>query len=58
MAGCTDVRSERLFALTGNKNFAMIKVRQVDNDNDEVTVDLCWPGGEEEEVTTKSIVLK
>jgi hypothetical protein len=58
LAGCTDIRSERLFALTGNKNFAMMKVRQLDTDHDEVTVDLCWPGGEEGEVTRKSIVLK
>lgn len=58
LTGCKDVRSERLFALTGNKNFAMLKVRQLDTDHDEVTVDLCWPGGEEGEITRKSIVLK
>ena len=58
MDGNKDVSCERLYALTGAKNFAMIRVRSLDQGNDaEVVVDLHWPGGEEGEVTKRRVVL-
>ena len=58
MDGNKDVSCERLYALTGAKNFAMIRVRSLDQENDaEVIVDLHWPGGEEGEVTKRRVVL-
>ena len=58
MDGNDDVSCERLYALTGAKNFAMIQVRSVyQGSESEVVVDLHWPGGEEGEVTKRRIVL-
>ena len=57
MDGNKDVSCERLYALTGAKNFAMIHV-VVDPGNDaEIIVNLHWPGGEEGEVTKRRVVL-
>lgn len=58
MDGNKDVSCERLYALTGAKNFAMIMVRSLDRDQEpEVIVDLHWPGGEEGEVTKRRVVI-
>ena len=58
MDGNKDVTSERLYALAGAKNFAMIRFREPSLGGDaEIIVDLHWPGGEEGEVTRRRILL-
>lgn len=58
MDGNDKVSFERLYAMAGYKNFAMFHVRLTDSaDTTEVLVDLCWPGGEEHEVTHKRLNL-
>lgn len=57
MDGHADVSSERLYALTGNKNFSLLRARTKDDGRAEVVVDLHWPGGEEGEVTKRRLVL-
>ena len=58
MDGNKDVTSERLYALAGAKNFAMIRFRAPGADGEaEIIVDLHWPGGEEGEVTRRRILL-
>lgn len=57
LADCEDVRAERLFALTGDKNFALLKLRRRDG-REEAVVELCWPAGSEGEVTKKRLVLR
>ena len=53
-----EVSFERLYALAGVKNFAIIRVPPLDGANEaNVIVDLYWPGGDESEVTKKRILL-
>lgn len=56
--GHPDVSSERLYALTGNKNFSLVRARNLDDGSAEVVVDLHWPGGDEGEVTKRRLVLR
>jgi alkaline phosphatase D len=58
MDGNKDVSCERLYALTGAKNFAMIRFKSpLPGADAEIIVDLHWPGGEEGEVTKRRVVL-
>ena len=52
MDGNKDVTSERLFALAGNKNFAMVSINGA-----EIVVELYWPGDNEGEVSKRRLVL-
>ena len=57
MDGHADVNSERLYALTGNKNFSIISARNKTDGSAEVVVNLHWPGGEDGEVTKRRLIL-
>ncbi len=57
MDGHPDVSSERLYALTGSKNFSLIRARAKDDGSAEVIVELHWPGGEDGEVTKRRMEL-
>ena len=58
MDGNKEVTCERLYALAGAKNFAMIRCKTPSFEADvEIIVDLHWPGGEEGEVTRRRISL-
>ena len=58
MDGNKDVSCERLYALTGAKNFAMIRFKSpLPGADPEIVIDLHWPGGEEGEVTKRRILL-
>lgn len=56
MAGNDKIYSERLFALAGNKNFSILRVRQNESGVQTVTADLYWPSGDSGEITKKQIV--
>lgn len=57
MDGHAEVSSERLYALTGAKNFSLIRARTRDDGAAEVVIELHWPGGEDGEVTKRRLVL-
>lgn len=51
--GNDDVQFSHLFSHSQDKNFAIFHVK----DSDSITVDLCWPGGEQGETVIKTIAL-
>lgn len=58
MDGNKEIACERLFALSGNKNFAMVRVGAGQGAADtEIVVELYWPGESEGEVTKRRLVL-
>lgn len=58
MDGHAEIFCEQLFALAGNKNFALVRQRPDElGVLNQITVDLCWPGGEEGELAKKRLAL-
>lgn len=57
LKGSKGVFGERLFALTGNKNFSLLRVRRQAGGQYEVAVDLCWPGEEAGSTIRKRLIL-
>ncbi|MDE2388879.1 MAG: hypothetical protein KGN35_07345, partial [Betaproteobacteria bacterium] len=56
MDGNDNIYSERLFALAGNKNFSIFRVRQNQSGVQTATADLYWPSGDSGEISKKQIV--
>lgn len=57
LGGCDGIFSERIFALTGSKNFIISKA-DFQSDHPKLSVDLFWPGGSEGELVRKRLDLE
>jgi len=56
ISGYPNSRANRLYAMAGEYNFILVNVNHDDGDTS-ISINLCWPGGDDREVVQKKIVL-